>query len=178
MIKFQKFILNPLTALLFAWGAFAFISHYDLLQIPYVEWMTAAWIVVGYLLFSRKYDLSLSVIFFLGAIFVGYKAYHIPVQSQFSVASDQQVARKLILLADYKKQQPSIPVPQNIFDSLNLKADDIVFVKKGSFQIKNNPIQNKDYITYNFQNNVFYASYNGDVHKLNKKTGDILPVSP
>lgn len=176
MTKFQKYFLHPLTAVLFAGSAFAFLSHYDLLQIPYVEYITFAWIVMGYLLFSQKYDLSLSVGFFLFSLFIGYKAYSIPQQSLFQISQDQQVARKLVLLASQYQAKASEQDIQSVKKALDLPAS-VSLMPKGKVDLKGFDIPFQEHILYQTQNGIYAASLNGEVYKLDKK-GDISKITP
>lgn len=100
MQPFQKYILNPLTALMLALGTFFFVRHYHLLEFAHAPYIFALVVFSGYLLLSRKYDPILSYIFFSFAIFVCYKAILIP-NRHLSVpqrSEEQQIFSEAALL--------------------------------------------------------------------------------
>jgi hypothetical protein len=98
MFSWQKYIIHPLTALLFAVGTAKFIEHYQILEFPYAWLISFILVAVGYLFLSRKYDPSLSIVFFLASGFVGYQAMNLHMLKPQALSSEQLTLRKLYVL--------------------------------------------------------------------------------
>lgn len=99
MFPWQKYFLHPLTALIMALSAYHFVDHYALLDFRGAPHAVFVVIFLAYLLLAKKYDPSLSVIFFLIALFAGYKAYKIPEHAPNQAVTEEKIAQKLGILA-------------------------------------------------------------------------------
>lgn len=101
----QKFIIHPLTAFFFAVPAGLAVQRYGILEFPLAPWAAGGFVFLSYLFLLRRSDTTLTVIFFLAALFVFYRGLlrRSPVGFEAFVTIEQEAANKLTVLATLAK---------------------------------------------------------------------------
>lgn len=100
----QKRFVHPLTAVILSGSVGHFVHHFHLLDFSFA-WLAAALVVlVGYFFLSRRYDPTLSVIFFVISLVVGYQALQLsnPVEAP-QLALEDRIENHLLLLESAKR---------------------------------------------------------------------------
>jgi len=100
MKRLQKYALHPLTALLFAYTVAQFIHHFQLVEFAYASAASFVIVFVGYILLAQKYEASLSILFLIVALFLGYKAFALQKKVEVKPeAMEKRLIEKLSTLA-------------------------------------------------------------------------------
>lgn len=99
-MKVQRFVLHPLTALLFAFAVGRCLYVYEIVTFDYAWVLGAVFVFVGFLFLSRKYDPTLSSVFLGAALFFAYQAYSISENpAPASKPADEVAIERLTTLA-------------------------------------------------------------------------------
>lgn len=127
----QKYVLHPITALLLGWGMARFVGHYHLLEFPFAPEVSFALFVSAYLLLSRKYDLVLSIIFFVLAVGIFSKSWQMkpliaPMEPIEKIAT-RQLSLITALTKSYKISHGHFPTKIEDLAAQELNSSPLVF---------------------------------------------------
>lgn len=130
-MSLQKYVLHPITAFFLGWGVARFVAHYHLLEFPGAPGICFGLFAISYLLLSQKYDLILSLIFFVLALGIFTQSWKIKPPAVFAETMDKIAIRQLSLITALTKayQISHSRFPEKLEDLaiLDLKPSPLTF---------------------------------------------------
>ncbi len=153
--RIQKWVLHPLTALLFASAMSFFVKTFGILDFSFAPHFVFIGFFASYLLFSRKYDLSLSVVFFCLSLWGSHKAWQIYSHPDISAEwrlkwlasglSARVMTKELGLHPLQDGDTFRVPLTKDALQNPN-QEHDVIFYKAQHCQNENCPLELKEII--------------------------------